>query len=390
MAVSALDVILLTPGPRGRIGLPAIWIGPPGCGKTSMIEQGAARHGLPLETVILSIREPTDLGGLPVVTPTGVRLEPPTWAKRLAGCDESGKPDPKAQGVVFTDELSCATPALQAAALRVVCEGVVGDLTLPPGIRILAASNPEELAAGGWSLTAPLANRMLHLDYETPTPEAWAEWLSGDGRADASAPPVLDEAAWHREWAAARTQVAAFIRRMGSKLLDVPKTDAERGRAWGSPRTWELAARALAGARALKASDSVALRLVAAAVGQGAAAEAFEWLRELDLPDPEDVLDGRAEVPLRRPDQTYASLAGVVAAAGNPHAKRAERTVRALEVAAVVASKSADVSAACARAACQSEGLREAYRSVALTARVAKALSGPLRTVADMLRESVP
>lgn len=75
MAASLLDVILLTPGPRGRMGLPTIYWSAPGVGKTAMIEQGAKRYGLPLETLILSIREPSDIAGLPVVTKDGVKLE---------------------------------------------------------------------------------------------------------------------------------------------------------------------------------------------------------------------------------------------------------------------------------------------------------------------------
>ena len=40
-------------------------------------------NGVPCETVIGSLREPSDFAGLPVVTDDGVRLEPPAWAKRL-------------------------------------------------------------------------------------------------------------------------------------------------------------------------------------------------------------------------------------------------------------------------------------------------------------------
>jgi len=34
---------------------------------------------------------------------------------------------------------------------------------LPPGVRIVAAANPRSSAADGWELSAPLANRFVHL-----------------------------------------------------------------------------------------------------------------------------------------------------------------------------------------------------------------------------------
>jgi MoxR-like ATPase len=122
---------------------------------------------LPCETVISSIREPSDFAGLPVVTrpadgaaghADGARVDfaPPRWATRLAGAD---------RGVLFFDEVSTAPPAVQAALLRVVLERTVGDLTLPEGVAVVAAANPPEQAADGWDLSAPLANRFCHLGW---------------------------------------------------------------------------------------------------------------------------------------------------------------------------------------------------------------------------------
>src|ERR1039457_7360665 len=113
--VGALGVAVAArvPGLRG---------GAPGTGKTSVIRAMASGLGWPCETVIASIREPSDFAGLPVVVGEGVRFAPPTWARRLA---EAGR------GLLFLDELSTAPPAVQAALLRVVLERVVGDLTLP-------------------------------------------------------------------------------------------------------------------------------------------------------------------------------------------------------------------------------------------------------------------
>src|SRR6201997_819193 len=105
--------------------VPVLLWGAPGTGKTSAIRAMARAMGWPCETVIASIREPSDFAGLPVVIGQDVRFAPPAWARRLA---EAG------HGLLFLDELSTAPPAVQAALLRVVLERVVGGPTPPPEV----------------------------------------------------------------------------------------------------------------------------------------------------------------------------------------------------------------------------------------------------------------
>src|SRR5947207_12816195 len=109
--------------------VPVLLWGAPGTGKTSAIRAMAATAGWACETVIASIREPSDFAGLPIVVDGEVRFAPPAWARRLA---EAGR------GLLFLDELSTAPPAVQAALLRVVLERAVGDLTLPEEVAVVA------------------------------------------------------------------------------------------------------------------------------------------------------------------------------------------------------------------------------------------------------------
>lgn len=283
--------------------IPVLLWGGPGTGKTSAVEALAARLALPCETVIASIREPSDFAGLPIVRDDGVEMAPPAWARRLA---EHG-------GVLFLDELSTAPPAVQAALLRVVLERRVGDLALPDDVRVIAAANPADEAADGWDLAPPLANRFCHLDWPTDA----RRWV--DGIVSGFEAPVIasrDPERHAAEVPQARALVAAFIQHRPNLLSGRPADLEQAGRAWPSPRTWTMAADLIAVVRAANESDDVLSRLVAGAVGPGAAAEFVNWQRELDLPDPRLALEDPEtfEVP-ERGDRAYAALTSLAAVA---------------------------------------------------------------------------
>src|SRR5260370_24356120 len=133
--------------------VPVLLWGAPGTGKTPGIRAMADAMGRPCETVIASIREPSDFAGLPVVTGDTVRFAPPSWAARLAAAGT---------GLLFLDELTTAPPAVQAALLRVVLERTVGDLALPGDVAGGAPADPPEQGPGGWGLSAPPATRPWH------------------------------------------------------------------------------------------------------------------------------------------------------------------------------------------------------------------------------------
>ena len=217
----------------GRAGVAVCLWGDPGIGKSALIHAAAEADGVPCETVIGSLREPSDFAGLPVVTDDGVRLEPPAWAKRLHAAQA---------GYLFLDELSTSPPAVQAAMLGVALERRVGDLLLPRAVQVVAAANPPERAADGWDLTPPLANRFLHISY-TPAVDGWIDGMT----AGFSLPASGRVSQPNRErTAVARANVAAFIRCRPALLDACPTNPTASGRAWPSRRTWTMTADVLA------------------------------------------------------------------------------------------------------------------------------------------------
>ncbi|SDJ43586.1 AAA family ATPase [Streptomyces indicus] len=287
--------------------LPVLLWGEPGIGKTAALTQLAEALDLPLTTVIASVHEPSDFAGLPVVgddpAVQGVPMAPPDWAVRLV---RAGK------GLLFLDELSTAPPAVQAALLRVVLERRIGALRLPDGIRIVAAVNPRASAADGWELSAPLANRFVHLlwahDQEVVVRGLGGVWPRATlPRLD---PALLTDAVAH-----ARRAVCGLLTARASLVHRLPTTETKRGGAWPSPRSWEMTVRLIAFATASGASREVLSLLVRGTVGDGPGFELLASMDRMDLPDPELLLAApeSAELP-DRGDLRQAVLDSVVAA----------------------------------------------------------------------------
>jgi hypothetical protein len=330
------EVTLGALGVAVAAGVPTVLWGGPGEGKTSVVTATAAALGLHLEVVLASVREPTDFAGLPVVDRGSVTLAPPDWARRLVDAAARGQ-----RPAVFFDEVNTAPPAVQAALLRVCFDRVVGDLALPPDTVVLAAANPPSVAADGWDLAPPMANRFCHLDWRLPAEVVSAGFL---GSWPSPVVPELpgDLAPFVGQ---ARAQVSSYLRVRPGDVSVLPDDPVQAGRAFPTPRTWDFAAQLLAVCDAAGAPAEVRRRVVAGVVGEAAALQLLTFLEELDLPDPEAVLRSPGTFLLpERGDRAYAALAAVVAAVlSDPTPERWQAGVRA--VAQAAAQGKADVGA---------------------------------------------
>ena len=294
----------------GRAGVSVLLTSPPGAGKSSMVRGLARSRGIPCETVLGSIRDPTDFSGLPVVQDGGVTLWPPQWARNLLAAGA---------GILLLDELTTCPPAVQAAMLAVALERRVGDLQLPREVFVVACANPPDQAADGWALAPPLANRFCHLLYE-PSP---GEYLTGLTTGWASPPASRAINASPERRAAGRAAIAGFLKVRPDLIHACPEIAAEASGPWPSRRTWAMTADVLARTRDddIDARNAITFGLV----GDGPGIEYLAWLRQADLPDPEAVLADPSIVDWKgRDDQVWAVLAGVVAhcAAGGGSAER--------------------------------------------------------------------
>ena len=296
-AQNILRAVWFTPGLNDRWGLPVLLWGDPGTGKTSGLRARAGECGLWSHVLLGSITDPTDFGGTPTApTDTADRFDRRLLPGWLKGIDAKG-----GAGVLILDELTTVSPSQQAAMLRLVLDGAIGDYTLSPRVRFVAAANYVDQAAGGNPLTMPLANRFGHLSVEVPAIDDWLAILSGDRaanvqplNADAVEAEVL--AQWPQAFDRALAYVGAFLRKFPDLAQQTPRAGSAAGEAaWSSRRSWEAATRALAGAEIHGLDADERDLLVASFIGESAAVQFAAWIREQDVPDVEALLDGTAQ-----------------------------------------------------------------------------------------------
>ena len=302
-----------------QAGIPTILWGAPGVGKTSWLEALGEAMGCKVFTVIGSTRDPADIAGMMRRDGT---LIPPSWAKEIQARSLAGK-----RSVLFLDEFSSMMPMVHAALLRVVQNKIAGDCDFDPkrvkagyktvngkrvpiwkptkfrgnAVHIVCAANPKSMGAQAIDLPAPAANRMLHIDWPTPSAREWAEGIMHGFQ-----PPRLDSLPldWRRSRAVreARKDVAGFLAHMTTDLLEVPEGAEEMGLAWPSPRSWELAADVLGAARFLSASRKIELKLISGCVGLLVTSRFFEWIddtskwSETHRPDLDKLLEGSKDL----------------------------------------------------------------------------------------------
>ncbi len=275
-------------------GLNLLLWGDPGVGKTHRIGEVAEGCGLPMEVLSPGERGEGAFGVVPVPNAdlSQINYPPPSWVENVTPA-----------GIVFLDEANQASPALQPAIMGIALAKRIGGYQLSNRTRVIAAANPPEKAAGGWDLAAPVANRFGHLDWEAPDVASWADYMVGGAGSDQADILIsaldLEKrvlAAWSPAFAEAVGLVTAFCRAKGGILHQMPQVgDNKVGKAWPSPRTWEMATRALAGGKIHALGEVEQEEFVTAFIGEGAASELWTYREKVDLPNPAEVLDGKTK-----------------------------------------------------------------------------------------------
>lgn len=254
-----------------------LW-GPPGVGKSQLIGQIAARHGVPLIDIRLAQMEPTDLRGIPFRDGKQVIWSVP------AQLPDAARHGPR--GILFLDEITSAAPTVTAAAYQLILDRRLGEYAVPPGWAIFAAGNRQGDRGVTYQMSAPLANRFAHYELEADLDD-WVTWAHTHG---------VDE------------RLIAFLRFRPDLLFDFDP--ARYMVAFPSPRSWEFADRAL---KKFAPQPELLGEALKACVGPAAGLACRAYLDHIDkLPDVAAIAAGaQTDVP-RSVELQYAVSAALV------------------------------------------------------------------------------
>jgi MoxR-like ATPase len=199
-----------------------IW-GPPGIGKSALVEKFAHSVGLACVSLLGSQLAPEDLMGVPQIVDGVSRFCPPAMIAR------------KEPYCLFLDELNACSQDVQKAFYSLIHDRRVGEYTLPEGAIVIGAGNRAQDSAIVKPMSSALMNRMVHVHLKVSASE-WMAWASSHAihpmvleylqqRPDHlwSAPPKHEEPfstprAWH--------MLSDALHAFGSELPAAPMVEA--------------------------------------------------------------------------------------------------------------------------------------------------------------------
>lgn len=241
-----------------------LW-GPPGIGKSELVEGITAELGGTMIDLRLGQMEPTDIRGIPFYNKDTGKMD---WAPPVELPDEELASQYPIV-VLFLDELNSAPASVQAAAYQLILNRRIGKYRLPDNVVMVAAGNRESDKGVTYRMPTPLANRFIHQEMK------------------------VDFASW-QEWAVQNRihkDVVGYLSFAKQDLYDFDAKSASR--AFATPRSWTFVSQLLSDGNA---DDDTVTNLVAGTVGEGLAVKFMAHRKVAGrMPDPMDILKGKVK-----------------------------------------------------------------------------------------------
>lgn len=264
--------------PTGRSTL---LMGSPGIGKTDVLRQVARELSMGCKITEASSLDPTDTRGIPYVVDGESRYGRPSLL-----------PDPEKDGetgLLGIDELASCMPAVQVSLYPLFLERRLGDYPLPKGWIPVATGNYTSDSSVAHNLSAALTDRVFILNV-VPNFTVWKEdYAFKNGIA---------------------TEIISFLNYRPDLFYTFAKRDkSSKGKAFASPRSYELASDALKTGLSGEPLHAV----MAGCLGEGVAVE-FMAFREIhqSLPDIRKIYSGKHDDIPDKPDVLYALVGALV------------------------------------------------------------------------------
>jgi hypothetical protein len=248
-----------------RIKRPLFLWGPPGIGKSELVEGITNELGGLMIDLRLGQMEPTDIRGIPFYNKDKNIMEyaPP-----------GDLPDEETAAqypivVLFLDEMNSAPASVQSAAYQLILNRRVGKYRLPDNVVMVAAGNRESDKGVTYRMPTPLANRFLHQQMKVDF-ASWQEWA------------VMNKI--HKD-------VVGYLSFAKQDLYDFDAKSSSR--AFATPRTWTFVSQLL---EEDDGDNDTLTNLIAGTVGEGLAVK-FMAHRKVSskMPNPVDILKGKVK-----------------------------------------------------------------------------------------------
>lgn len=188
---------------------PIVLIGPPGIGKTAIVSQVARELGINFVSYSITHHTRQSALGLPYIssapdsvdeqlgrpavpseqlaaqtdqanTASDLRVTRFTMSEIIAATHDAIARTGKHQGILFLDEINCASETLMPAMLAFLQFKSFGQHRLPDGWIIVAAGNPPEYNRAARSFDPAMWDRLCRLDVEAD-PEIWLNYAVSHG-----------------------------------------------------------------------------------------------------------------------------------------------------------------------------------------------------------------
>jgi len=247
-----------------KVKRPLFLWGPPGIGKSELVEGIARDLGGLMIDLRLGQMEPTDIRGIPFYNKDIGKMD---WAPPVELPDEEMSKDYPIV-VLFLDELNSAAPSVQSAAYQLILNRRIGKYRLPDNVVMVAAGNSESDKGVTYRMPTPLANRFIHQEMKVDF-ASWQEWAVNNRI--------------HKD-------VVGYLSFAKQDLYDFDAKSASR--AFATPRSWTFVSQLLDEGD----DDDTIMNLIAGTVGEGLAVKFMAHKKVAGrMPNPTDILNGKVK-----------------------------------------------------------------------------------------------
>ncbi len=164
---------------------PLFLMGPPGIGKTAIMQQVAAECGTALLSYTMTHHTRQSAIGLPKIqekTYDGVSMEVTeyTMSEMVAQIYRTMEETGLKEGILFLDEINCVSETLSPVMLSLLQNKQFGTHSIPEGWMIVTAGNPRRYNRSARALDVVTLDRVRMLEIE-PELDAWVDYAQKRG-----------------------------------------------------------------------------------------------------------------------------------------------------------------------------------------------------------------